>query len=659
MRSTKSSNRRTHAQSSYQSQPEQPAGQPAGAGTVASGMPSPSEPSGVLNELSARPTKRRRTQASAVRSAPGWGAHPTPNVTSTPFPSSALPYGDLPPNRHVHHPQLSRADAPEPQGATAQQPASEDAAVHEEPQAQVDCPLTSGDMRKEFAKLRDNVLSGTRWSGSGTPYTADKALIGRFVDGAEKGANNFYTTKDYVYILIRFSAWLKKQKKGGLQDRLLQDLNELRSDALNFQTETGSRRLIAAVKKLHDMASAKDGTVKTRRYRRNEIPDGDKQLINDALSATSEYATVLRAFSGWLHAGKKKALCEPGRLHSEALTDDARAFMKMPGSHHLNAALRQLQIFKCTGSTDLQKKLDTREIPEVDCQLSEDYKAAGWESSCGMTYTDGRTYADMTSGVMRSFSAWLQQNKKDPIACRLHDRTLDEDVELYTSDGSSKYKSSIRGILTQVREMSSSNAQLPDLGGRAEPSGSSYSSRFPSTTSGVLPPAPQRVWNFDTPVEEVTEPASSAQPEASSPPFEFDRGDALYQADVLSRADQREWDLDTFPEQFMASASSAQPEASSYSIPFDWEILCQEATEPQHTTAMPQASTLSFDEKDTGPSWKPGAQQVPDWLLQHAVRDEQMVRIRGIEYRVFTKQVEVDGVNQAKLWLKPEQFLGG
>ncbi|MBL9197155.1 hypothetical protein VB151_04525 [Xanthomonas fragariae] len=39
-----------------------------------------------------------------------------------------------------------------------------------------------------------------------------------------------------------------------------------------------------------------------------------------------------------------------------------------------------------------------------------------------------------------------------------------------------------------------------------------------------------------------------------------------------------------------------------------------------------------------------------------SVRDEQMVRIRGIEYRVFTKQVEVDGVNQAKLWLKPEQF---
>ncbi|WAT15269.1 hypothetical protein [Xanthomonas fragariae] len=721
MLSPKNSNRRKHAQSTYQSLPEQAAGRPASSGAVAPGMSSPSAPSGVLTELQARPTKRPRNAASAARSAPESGAHPAPNGTSIPFPF-ALHYDDLPCNSHVHPPHLSRADAPEPQGTTVQQPASEDAAVHEERQAQVDCPSTSRDMRSEFAKLRNNLRNGTRWSSYGKPYPDDTALIERFVESAENSAHNFHTIRDHVHVLIRFSAWLSNQNKGGLQGRLLQDSDELRSDAMNFQTQTGNRRLIVAVDKLHNMASAKDGTIKTRPYRRNDVPESDKKLINDALSATPAYVTALRAFSGWLHAENKKALCETGRLHSQALMDDARAFKEnnIAGSHHLISALRQLQNFYLTGKTDFANRINTREIPEVDRQLYQQYKdilsttlsASGPEKKygAGQTYSgkmsglvhsfsgwlkanqkeamatrlhdttldddlniftnrncenyaktiksmlkqvrdifpcdvqspeqgnkpqahdvdrqlseqfiadflapgrettsiDQEKYASLLSAHVRHFSAWLRENEKEPLASRLHKPTLDRDLELYIRGKGLGYKSVLKHMLMQVRQMYPSNEQLPDLGSRAEPAELSYSSMFPLTPEGGWPQAAEGDWIPDTPEEEVTGPASSAQ-----------------------------------------------PEASSYNIPFDWEAPYQEATEPQHTIAMSQASILSFDEKDTGPSWKRGVQQVPEWLLQHEVRDTQMVRIRGIAYRVVTKQREVDGVNQAQLWLNPEQF---
>ncbi|MFC3276518.1 hypothetical protein ACFOHQ_01395 [Xanthomonas fragariae] len=96
MRSTKSSNRRTHAQSTYQSVPEQATGQAASLGAGPSGMLSSSTPPGVLSELAARPNKRRRTEASAVRSAPGSGVHPARSGTSRPFPF-ALEHDNLPP----------------------------------------------------------------------------------------------------------------------------------------------------------------------------------------------------------------------------------------------------------------------------------------------------------------------------------------------------------------------------------------------------------------------------------------------------------------------------------------------------------------------------------------------------------------------------------
>ncbi|MBL9196136.1 hypothetical protein VB151_13605 [Xanthomonas fragariae] len=668
MQSTKSNNRRTHAQSSYQSPPEQAAGQPAGAGTIASGMSSPSAPSGVLSELAARPNKRRRTEASAVRSAPGSGAHPAPNVTSTPAPSSALHYDGLPPNSYVQHSPLWRTDAPELQGATEQQLASEDAAVHKEHRAPDNRPSTSGRKRKVPIPL------GTGSSDSDLPYPDDTPLIKRFLNGA-KGEGKAETVRIYARLFEVFSAWLKQQSKGGLQDRLFKD--ELMLDAEKFQEETGRTHLIAAMTHLRAVES--NGTVTISAQSQHVIPEGDKNLINNARSAIpSRCLTELRAFSAWLHSNDKGALCETGRLQSPSLQDDINNFLTSTNrvnSSVVYTALRNLDIFCVSktpallkqpvlrGTPAVRSKFNTSEIHEVDRQLCEQFKnvlsdslsASGPEKR----YTNGQTYSSRMSSFMRSFSAWLKANQKAPMAKRLQDPTLDEDLKLFTDsdrrgdamklismlaqvrdlfapnaqspEQSNKlqahdvdrqlseqfknsllasgrettsinqenyadmlsthmrqfsawlnnnckgpmasrlhepmlerdlslyirgkgfgYKSVLRDMLTQVRRMDPFKVQLPELGSGAEPSVSSHSSLQHPTAPDGLPPAPQHVWNPDTPAEEATRPALSTQPDALSPTFEFDWGDALYQADVLSHADQRKWDLDTISEQFMA-----------------------------------------------------------------------------------------------------------
>ncbi|WP_234410112.1 hypothetical protein [Xanthomonas fragariae] len=615
MRSTKSSNRRTHAQSTYQSVPEQATGQVASLGAGPSGMPSSSTPSGVLSELAARPNKRRRTQACAVRSAPGSGAHPAPNVTSTPTPSSALHYDGPTPNSRAHHPQLWRAVAPESQGTTEQQPALADAAVahaavHVKRPAPVNRPALHG-RPSTFAELSDAIRRGTGSPNAETPHPADLELIAQFVDGANKGDAKFGTTIQYAYLLIRFSDWLRQEKKGGLQ-RVFNDKDKLRSDALTFMKVNKNYSLLSALNHMHDAKSAPHGVVNIRGYRNHKAPDGDAQFIKRAHSVLQDdYASSLRALSAWLHAEGKEGLCETGRLHSQNLMDDAKEFLNtcMAGSAKSVRALRKLRDFCNPGTTDLVQRINRRGIYEVDHQFKEKYKNDLWESSGGKRYADGGTYASAMSSRLGRFTAWLKENKKQPMAWRLHDPTLDRDLDLWTQHRKPKYVSSMKSMLMQVRKMYPPDVQLPDLGGIAEPTGSSYSSMIPRTPEGGWPQAPEGDWNPDMFEDEVTGPSSSAQ-----------------------------------------------PEASSYNIPFDWEALYQATTEPQHITEMSQASTLSFDEKDTGPNWKPGTQQVPQWLLQHDVRDNQMVRICGIAYRVFTKQVEADGVNQAKLWLNPEQF---
>ncbi|MFA0924786.1 hypothetical protein [Xanthomonas fragariae] len=524
-------------------------------------MPSPSAPSGVIGELTARPNKRRRTEAFAVHSEPGSGAILGQNGTSMPFASCAMPYDDLPPNNHVHHPTRGRADAPEPQWTPAHQSAFEDVAVHEELQAPVDWPSTPCDGPSTFAQLSGEIRSGTGQSKFHTPYPADRELIAQFVDIAKKVRAKLDNTKAYAYLLIRFSEWLRQQNKAGLQDRLGQGEDALREDACDFQKGAQRPRLAAALTQLLKVASPTDGTVKIRSYSHHVAADGDtEELIKSAFSDNPAYARALRAFSAWLHTQDKEGFSETHRLQSQTLMDEAKAFAKarMAGSQKSVAALKQLRIFKLTGKTALAKRCGTFDVPEADRQLSEKFKSDFLASCRENEYVNPKKFVDNMSFFLMQFSAWLKKKKKEKIASRLHDETLNDDLRLYSNEKSADYKNKTIGMLNHLRKIFPPNMQLPDLrsiGESAEPSYSSYSSMFPLTPEGGWPQAAEGDWIPDMPEEDV-----------------------------------------------MGPASSAQPEASSYNISFDWEAPYQEATEPQHTTAMSQASILSFDQKDTGPS---------------------------------------------------------
>ncbi len=576
----KSSNRRTHAQSTYQSVPEQATGRSASPGGAPAGMPSSSAPSGVLGELPARPNKRRRTEASAARSVPGPSALLAPNGTSIPFPF-ALHYDDPHPNSHV--PQLRRADAPGPQGTTAQQPASEDVAVHEERPAPVDCPSTSGDRRSRFAKLRDTIRSARGPSSFNALYPADQELIEQFITRLEEAQSTFNTARSYIYVLIRFSNWLREQKKAALPDRLLKDKDGLKLDVLSFQENMKRNHLDAAMNHLSIMASDKDGTVKIRDYSRHEAPGGDEEFIANAFSAhpnyANTYATTLRAFSEWLHAQDKKGLCETGRLHSQTLMDDARAFARtrMASSEKSVRALQKLRKLYLTGETDFVKRHSVGKIPEADRRLRERYKKALWENSGGKTYDSGQSYADKMSSRMIRFSVWLDENAKATMASRLHDPTLDDDLALYIDAGKSKNAGSMQGMLKRMREMLPLNVQSPELGSRAEPSGPSYLSMVEPTRSGGRPQAPYR-WDLNMPAEELAGPSGSA-PEPQTP--------------------QRSWDLNMPPAEVREVSWSAQSEPSSSTLAFNRDALHPEATRPQRTTAMSQASLPTSNEDDT------------------------------------------------------------
>ncbi|WP_234418115.1 hypothetical protein, partial [Xanthomonas fragariae] len=553
-------------------------GQVASLGAGPSGMLSSSTPPGVLSELAARPNKRRRTEASAVRSAPGSGVHPARSGTSRPFPF-ALEHDNLPPNSHLHHPKLSRADAPEPQGTTAQQPASKHVAVHKERRAPVDRPSTSGDRRSEFAQLRDKIRSATGPSSFNALCPADQGLIEQFIKGIEKAQSNVNTARSYIYLLIRFSNWLRDEKKAGLPDRFLKnqdglklDVHGLKPDVLSFQNGKKTNRLNAALNHLNIMVSDKDGTVKIRDYSHHEAHGGDEKFITNALSAYPDYASTLRALSAWLHAQNKEGLCEPGRLHSKTLMHEAEAFAntRMASSEKSVSALRKLQKFYLSGETDFVKRHSPRKIPEADRQLREKYKKALWESSRGKTYYNQQSYAEKTSSRMIPFSAWLDDKAKATMASRLHDSTLDDDLALYTSEGNSQHVGSMKGMLKKMREMLPLNAQSPDLGGRAEPSGPSYPSMVAPTHSGDQPQT-SHSWDLNiSAAEELAGPSGSAPPEPQAP--------------------QRSWDL---------NMPAAEVSGASWSaFAFDRDARYPDATGSQRTTAMSQASLPTFDEDD-------------------------------------------------------------
>ncbi|WAT15837.1 hypothetical protein [Xanthomonas fragariae] len=389
--------------------------------------------------------------------------------------------------------------------------------------------------------------------------------------GLEK---NFNTVEKYTKLLMNFSDWLRRHNKPGLQERLFKD--ELTRDASTLLNGSKSNRLNAALKHLRAVESTTHGTLKIRGFCRHRVPEGDEKLINRALSAHSDYASTLRAFSEWLDATGKAPLCAPNRLHSKTLMDEARAFAKTGVSTSKTSvtALRQLQTFDRTGTTAIVKKLNTREIPEVDHQLSEQFKAALVASGRDKKYAGRRSYAYHMSVFVRSFSAWLQENNKAPLALRLHDRTLDDDLVPYLDSKSASYRKFIVGRLKQLREIFPPDLQSPALGSSAEPLGSSYSFLLPPTPPGGWRQAPENVLTPDTPEEEMAGPSLPAQPEASSPISEFD-WDAMDEVDGLQPPPQSSWTLETLEDELMAPAWSAQPDASSSTFPFDSDAVHQ------------------------------------------------------------------------------------
>ncbi|AOD16073.1 hypothetical protein BER93_17055 [Xanthomonas fragariae] len=434
-----------------------------------------------------------------------------------------------------------------------------------------------------FAKLKDKMQSGTGPSGFDKLCRADKELITEFVEGAEKGEGSFTTVNGYLSVLINFGKWLSQENKGSLQSFVSKDKNTQTADTSNFQKWTKGARLAAALTHLRQVASPTHEPIKIRSYSRHKATEGDEAFINNALSTMPDYAASLRGLSEWLYINRKEPLCKPGRLHSQALRDDAKAFAttRLGGSQKAVRALWQLETFYDTGKTDVVKRLNTRNLPKDDQQLIEQYKHKLWVASDGKTYPNKETYAGKKSSYARRFSAWLQAQGKDSMASRLHDPTLDTDLDLYKATKESIYHCDIISMLRQVREMPTPNVQPPGLGSSAEPSGSSYPSMVAPTHSGGAPQT-SHSWDLNISAEELVGPSGSAPPEPQAP--------------------QRSWDLNMPAAEVSGASGSAQSEPSSSTLAFNRDALHPEATGPQRTTAMSQASLPTFNEDDTGPN---------------------------------------------------------
>ncbi|GKS97432.1 hypothetical protein [Acidovorax sp. SUPP2825] len=504
---------------------------------------------------------------------------------------------------------IRRADSPAAQWITEQQTVPESATVHDQRQEPDDRPSTSAARRGVLAQIGGAIRRATG-PGSRTPYPADKEMIDLFVPGAEIGGSNSRSARTYAALLIRFSAWLRQQGKPGLRDRLFDE--ELTREVLQFQQKIKHTDVAAALEHLRATESSGHGVVQIPGY--HVISDADEWLISEAFPDTPRYRSELRAFSEWLHKEGREGLCDADTLHSETLMNDAQAYASTHmHSNNLVAALKQLRLFDIAGMTAIRDKRDTRGIPEADRQLSENFKDALLAAG------RGKTYAANVSGRVRQFSAWRQEKGKGSLASCLHDPMVDVDLDLWTHGKNPAYGRTMRSMLKQVRATFPPNVPLQFLGAGAEPSYSSYSHMLPATPAGGWPQAPQGYWNPDTPAEEVTQPTLSVQPEASNSTF----------GDLES--------LDSWPHHGGRE--------------FDWGTTQQEVRGPGRNAAGAESAMPTFGEDDTGCNWAHGAQIAPEWLVNRGVYDQQIVRIRDVEYRV----VAMPGISNA--WGQPQLFL--
>ncbi|WP_292706759.1 Ulp1 family isopeptidase [Mesorhizobium sp.] len=176
------------------------------------------------------------------------------------------------------------------------------------------------------------------------------------------------------------------------------------------------------------------------------VPDGaDKRPVY------SNDATAIEGLRAAFHAGKAKANTvtynvnslfgfsrwllqnnKPGfaaRLYHSSLDQDLKEYESTGGSSTVAGALRYLK--KSTGGAPIMARPVVIPYPD-DAELIRNYRAASTKEYLAAPAT-GRN-PDTVGGYtnfLRHFSQYLRQNNKFGIAARIHDKSLDKDVESF------------------------------------------------------------------------------------------------------------------------------------------------------------------------------------------------------------------------------------
>ncbi|MCS4509724.1 hypothetical protein [Xylophilus ampelinus] len=503
-----------------------------------------------------------------------------------------------------------------------------------------DAPRPSRRRRQVVSEQTEQALSKM----AAEPYPEDAGIIERFSANAHASGSNKNTILIYSKNLTRFSAWLRKNDMPGINGRLFDE--ELTNDLREFTRRTEKWRFTTSLL-CHLRQSETSGMVKIPNIEQKhlQIPNEDNWLLCEAFpkndQTSKNYKILLKQFSTWLQEKGEPGLCEKDNLHSDRLTAQARTYIQeVPNRECLISALKHLRRYDCGENPVYATKRDTRAIPADDRLFSEKYEVWLREQGYGGKPCRRDSAASRASSF-RSFSAWLQHESPSSasLASRIQsgDRSLEVDLDLYTHSMTAGFARTMKVVLRRARQMvADSHADSanylcsftglgqmglhlsrPESRGAAEPSasvnrypatpaGSSYSSMFPPTPRGGWPDAPQGSW--------------SELPEVSSSTF----GD-------------------------LESLDSGHPDGGRESY---WDALNQEATGPWHM-ASSRASVPTFDEGDTGSGWQHGAQPAPPWLVQRGVHDQQIVRIRDLEYRVVANPGTSNAWGESQLFLYP------
>lgn len=463
------------------------AGRPVSPDTTAqSGLSSPgSDPksSGLLGQLVDLQVSRRHTEAPPARLAPRSGALPTqgggsdamraqnvhvwhahtPNSQWVTELEADLECATTPSSQWVTELEadLESASPPDSQWVAELEADLEQVTAEDEHSAPQDRPSASAPRRGLFSQIGGAIQRATG-SGAAIPYPEDKALIKRFNEGAVAGESDRGTVKAYKGLLTRFSAWLKRQHMDAMNGRL--NSHQLTLDVEQFVRDSrkqSNAAAAAALEHLRSVMNSQDGTVRiaNRETAQYTVSEEDQWFIDEAFPVDNEdrttatYRTALHAFSGWLHANGLGGLCDSFNADELMLNAEICAAETGHGDR-LMVALRHLQVVDLGETATIQRKGNNRAIPEVDKQLIADFQRALVEAGrVGKPDVRGRTLSDKHATDLRSFSAWLQNTRREPLGSRLHDPVLDVELAIWTDGKSGSRIAHMASVLRLARKM--------------------------------------------------------------------------------------------------------------------------------------------------------------------------------------------------------------